>query len=49
MIELALQLLTLDKWYNVSTNIEIAKGRYEYVDSVKKGINRIKRETKWKK
>lgn len=47
MIEIALQLLTLDKWYGVSERIEIAKGKYQIADTVKKGINKIKRDYKW--
>ena len=47
MIEIALQLLALDKWYNVSENIEIAKGKYEIADTFKKGINKIKRNYQW--
>tara|TARA_R110002050_G_scaffold24985_2_gene66711 strand:- start:5168 stop:5317 length:150 start_codon:yes stop_codon:yes gene_type:complete len=49
MIEIALQLLALDNWYNVSENIEIAKGKYELADTFEKGINKIKRSYKWKK
>ena len=47
MIEIALQLLTLDKWYGISETVEIAKGKYQVVDTVKKGINKIKRDYKW--
>ena len=47
MIEIALQLLTLDRYYGVSDSIEIAKGRYELTNTVKKGINKIKRNYKW--
>ena len=36
MIEIALQLLALDNWYKVSHNVEIAKGKYEYTDTIKK-------------
>ena len=49
MIEIALQLLALDKWYNVSENVEIAKGKYELADTFEKGINKIKRSYQWKK
>lgn len=49
MIETALKLLALDKWYNVSENVEIAKGKYEIADTFKKGINKIKRNYQWKK
>lgn len=47
MIEIALQLLALDKWYGVSHNVEIAKGKYEYTDTIKKGINKVKRDIQW--
>ena len=49
MIETALKLLALDNWYNVSENIEIAKGKYELADTFNKGINKIKRNYKWRK
>ena len=49
MIETALKLLSLDNWYNVSENVEIAKGKYELADTLKKGINKVKRNYKWKK
>ena len=47
MIEIALQLLALDNWYKVSHNVEIAKGKYEYTDTIKKGINKVKRDIQW--
>lgn len=47
MVEVALQLLALDKWYGVSENVEIAKGKYEYADTLKKGINKVKRDIQW--
>lgn len=47
MIEIALQLLTLGDYYSASDRIEIAKGKYELTDTVKKGINKIKRNYKW--
>jgi hypothetical protein len=47
MIEIALQLLTLDKWYGISETVEIAKGKYQMVDTVKKGVNKIKRNYRW--
>jgi hypothetical protein len=49
MINTALKLLALDNWYNVSENVEIAKGKYELTDTFKKGINKIKRNYQWKK
>tara|TARA_R110000744_G_scaffold363985_1_gene472415 strand:- start:184 stop:336 length:153 start_codon:yes stop_codon:yes gene_type:complete len=49
MIETALKLLALDNWYGISENIEIAKGKYEYADTFKKGINKIKRDIQWQK
>ena len=49
MIETALKLLALDNWYGVSENIEIAKGKYQLTDTLKKGINKIKRSYQWQK
>mgnify|MGYP003638790243 CR=1 FL=1 len=47
MIEIALQLLTIGRYYGASERIEIAKGKYELADTVKKGINKVKRNYKW--
>ena len=49
MIEIALQLLALNEWHGISHNVEIAKGKYEYADTLKKGINKIKRDIQWQK
>tara|TARA_R110000796_G_scaffold90092_1_gene193767 strand:+ start:46 stop:198 length:153 start_codon:yes stop_codon:yes gene_type:complete len=49
MIETALKLLSLDNWYGISENVEIAKGKYQLTDTFKKGINKIKRNYQWQK
>jgi len=48
MIANALNLLALNDWYGVSENVEIAKGKYEIADTIKKGINKVKRNRKWR-
>lgn len=35
--------LLSDNYYNVGESIEIAKGKYEYADTLKIGFNKIKR------
>lgn len=49
MIGTALKLLALDEWYGVSESVEIAKGKYECVSTVKQAINKTKRLHKWLK
>ena len=43
------QILSADEFYNESELIEIAKGKYELADTLKKGINKIKRDIRWQK
>ncbi len=43
------QILNVDEFYNEDETIEIAKGKYEYVDSWSKFINKLKRQTRWLK
>jgi hypothetical protein len=43
MINNIRKLLQTDKWYNVSREVEIAKGRYEYVSTFKSFIQQLKR------
>lgn len=47
MIKHILELLALHEHYNVSENIEIAKGKYEIPLTFKKGFKQLKRI--WKK
>ncbi len=49
MIEAALQLLALDNWYGVSENVEIAKGKHEIKDTLKKGYKQVKRNIAWQR
>lgn len=38
------QILSVDKFYNESEVIEIAKGKYEYPNTFKKVVNQFKRK-----
>lgn len=49
MIKQILQLLSVDNHYGQSELIEIAKGKYEYPATIKKGLKQIKRQIKWQK
>ena len=49
MITKVLDMLAVSEFYNVSENVEIAKGKYERITSWKQGINQIKRIAKWRK
>jgi hypothetical protein len=46
MIKNILDLLALDEFYGQSENIEIAKGKFELIDSWKKAFKQLKRQ--WK-
>jgi hypothetical protein len=43
MIKQILELLSIDDWYGVSDNIDIAKGKYKGVGSIKEAKQQIKR------
>jgi hypothetical protein len=43
MIKNIIDLLEIDEHYGVSENIEIAKGKYEYITSWKRAWEKIKR------
>jgi hypothetical protein len=43
MIKDILQLLTMDDYYGVSEQVDIAKGKYELVDTIKEGYKQGKR------
>lgn len=49
MIKQIIDTLSEQEWYNVSKNIEIAKGKYAYPKTFKQAINKIKRVSKWLK
>ena len=42
-------ILKLDNFYGEDEVIEIAKGKYQYIDNVDKIINKVKREYRWLK
>ena len=48
MITNVIRLLQSDRWYNVSAEVEIAKGRYEIIDTVSKFKRHILRLIKSK-
>ena len=43
MIKQTIDLLQIDNHYGVSERIEIAKGKYEYITSLKRALDKIKR------
>lgn len=48
-IAVIIQLLQTNEFYNVSQNVEIAKGRYEYNRNLKQVYQQFKRRIlKWK-
>jgi hypothetical protein len=46
MIKNIIDLLAMDEYYNISENVEIAKGKYEYITSWKAAWIKIKRHLK---
>jgi hypothetical protein len=44
-----LKLLNIDKFYGVSKNIEIAKGKNKLPETIKEGFKQVKRHIKWQK
>lgn len=49
MIKNIIDILTFDEYYNVSDNVDIAKGKYEYPSTWKGLWNNIKRKYYGKK
>jgi hypothetical protein len=47
MIKNIIDLLEIDEHYSISKNIEIAKGKYEYITSWKRAWEKIKRNVLW--
>lgn len=48
MISSIIKMVQSDNWYSVSEAVEIAKGKYELVDGLKKFSRRVKRLRKSK-
>ena len=48
MITNTIKLLQADKWHNVSQEVEIAKGRYEYTNTWKGCLRQIIRILKFR-
>lgn len=49
MVKEIIELLYMDKYYNVSENVEIAKGKYKIPQSVSEGLTQIKRQWRLKR
>jgi hypothetical protein len=49
MLKDIIDSLTSQHWYNISQNVEIAKGKYAYPKTFKQAIHKIKRISKWQK
>jgi hypothetical protein len=49
MIKQILEMLNFDNYYSQSETIEIAKGKYKMVSTIKDKIKQSKREIKWLK
>ena len=49
MIELILELLKTNDFYNVSNIVDIAKGKHELTGNVKKIFKQEIRKSKWQK
>ena len=47
MINIILDMLAMDEFYNISEEIEIAKGKYKLPMTFKEGIRKAKRRAKW--
>lgn len=43
MIKTVIDLLNVSDWYGISSNVDIAKGKYKAVSSVKEAKQQIKR------
>ena len=48
MIQLILELLKADNFFNVSEIVDVAKGKHELTDDIKKVYNQQKRK-RWQK
>ena len=49
MIKNILDLLALDEHFAQGENIEIAKGKYQYMETWDQGFKQLKRQLKWLK
>jgi hypothetical protein len=49
MITKIIEILGEDSYYNVSENVEVAKGKYKMITSWKEAVEQIKRIRKWQK
>lgn len=49
MIKNILDLLALDEHFAQGENIEIAKGKYQYIGTFKDALKQLKRQLKWLK
>lgn len=49
MLKNIIELLKTDHFYGISEEIEVAKGRYKAPETIKEGINNVKRKLQWQK
>lgn len=49
MLKETIELLQMEKFYNVSEEVEIAKGKYKIPQSVSEGLTQIKRQWRLKR
>ena len=47
MIEIILDMLAMDEFYNISEEIEIAKGKNKLPMTIKEGYKKAVRKAKW--
>lgn len=47
MIKNIIELLGTDNFYNVSEEIDFAKGKYKAPETIREGIKNIKRQLRW--
>ena len=48
MIGIIMDMLSMDEFYNISEEIEIAKGKYKLPMGFKEGFQKAKRKGKWR-
>jgi len=44
---IVIKLLNIDHFYGINETIEIAKGKNKLPETIKEGLEQIKRKTKW--
>lgn len=49
MLKQTIELLQMEDFYNVSENVEIAKGKYKIPQGISEGLTQIKRQWRLKR